>query len=67
MAADLVSRKVAVILLLVGGNLDGVRAAIAATPTIPIVLQLLAIPSLPGWSQVLTARVAMPRGDGIRR
>jgi putative ABC transport system substrate-binding protein len=35
MAADFVSRKVAVIF--VGGNLDGVRAAIAATQTIPIV------------------------------
>jgi putative ABC transport system substrate-binding protein len=35
MAADLVSRKVAVIL--VGGSLDGVRAMMAATQTIPIV------------------------------
>ena len=35
MAADLVSRKVAVILA--GGNLDGVRAAMAATQIIPIV------------------------------
>jgi putative ABC transport system substrate-binding protein len=35
MAADLISRKVAVIL--VGGNLDGVRATMAATQTIPIV------------------------------
>ena len=35
MAADLVARKVAVIL--VGGNLAGVRAALAATQTIPIV------------------------------
>src|SRR5262249_4532119 len=35
MAADLISRKVAVIL--VGGYLPGVRAVIAATQTIPIV------------------------------
>src|SRR6476646_10872945 len=35
MAADLVSQKVSVIL--VGGNLDGVRATMAATQTIPIV------------------------------
>src|SRR5262245_31557660 len=35
MAADLIGRKVAVIL--VGGNLPGVRAALAATQTIPIV------------------------------
>ena len=35
MAADLVSRNVTVIL--VGGNLDGVRATMAATQTIPIV------------------------------
>ncbi len=35
MAADLVSRKVAVVLI--GGNLDGVRAMMAATQTIPIV------------------------------
>jgi putative ABC transport system substrate-binding protein len=35
MAADLISRKVAVIL--VGGHLPGVRAVIAATQTIPIV------------------------------
>jgi len=35
MAADLVARKVAVIL--VGGNLAGVRAALAATQTFPIV------------------------------
>jgi putative ABC transport system substrate-binding protein len=35
MATDLVSRNVAV--MLVGGNLDGVRAVMAATQTIPIV------------------------------
>jgi putative ABC transport system substrate-binding protein len=46
MAADLVSRKVAVIL--VGGNLDGVRAAIAATQTIPIVFTTAANPVTTG-------------------
>jgi ABC-type uncharacterized transport system substrate-binding protein len=35
MAADLISRKVAVIV--VGGNLPGVRSVVAATRTIPIV------------------------------
>ena len=35
MAADLVSQKVSIIL--VGGNLDGVRAVMAATQTIPII------------------------------
>jgi putative tryptophan/tyrosine transport system substrate-binding protein len=35
LAADLISRKVAVIL--VGGNVPGVRAVLAATQTIPIV------------------------------
>ena len=60
LAADLVSRKVAVIL--VGGNLDGVRAAMAATRTIPIVLRPLPILSLLGLSRALTVRAAMPRG-----
>jgi putative tryptophan/tyrosine transport system substrate-binding protein len=46
MAADLVSRKVAVIL--VGGNLDGVRAAIAATQTIPIVFTTASNPVATG-------------------
>jgi putative ABC transport system substrate-binding protein len=46
MAADLVSRKVAVIL--VGGNLDGVRAAIAATQNIPIVFTTAANPVTTG-------------------
>src|SRR6516162_1100349 len=35
MAADLIGRRVAVILM--GGNTDGVRAMLAATQTIPIV------------------------------
>jgi putative tryptophan/tyrosine transport system substrate-binding protein len=46
MAADLVSRKVAVIL--VGGNLDGVRAAMAATQTIPIVFTTASNPVATG-------------------
>jgi putative ABC transport system substrate-binding protein len=46
MAADLVSRKVAVIL--VGGNLDGVRAAMAATQTIPIVFTTASDPVATG-------------------
>src|SRR5262249_58177492 len=46
MAADLVGRKVAVIL--VGGNLPGVRAALAATQTIPIVFTTRADPRANG-------------------
>ena len=42
MAADLISRKVSVIL--VGGNLPGVRALMAATQTIPIVFTTQADP-----------------------
>jgi putative ABC transport system substrate-binding protein len=42
MAADLISRKVSVIL--VGGSLPGVRAAMAATQTIPIVFTTQANP-----------------------
>jgi putative tryptophan/tyrosine transport system substrate-binding protein len=46
MAVDLVSRKVAVIL--VGGNLAGVRAALAATKTIPIVFTTASNPVATG-------------------
>jgi putative tryptophan/tyrosine transport system substrate-binding protein len=46
MAADLVSRKVAVIL--VGGNLDGVRATMSATQTIPIVFTTASDPVATG-------------------
>jgi putative tryptophan/tyrosine transport system substrate-binding protein len=56
MAADLVSRNVAVIL--VGGNLDGVRATIAATRTIPIVFTTLLILSLRGLSRASAIRAA---------
>ena len=46
MAAELVARKVAVIL--VGGNLAGVRAALAATQTIPIVFTTASNPVAAG-------------------
>jgi putative ABC transport system substrate-binding protein len=46
MAADLVARKVAVIL--VGGSLAGVRAALAATQTIPIVFTTASNPVTSG-------------------
>jgi putative tryptophan/tyrosine transport system substrate-binding protein len=57
MAADLVRRKVAVIL--VGGNLDGVRAAISATQTIPIVFTTASNPVTNG----LVASLNRPGGN----
>ena len=57
MAADLVSRKVAVIL--VGGNLDGVRATMAATQTIPIVFTTASDPVTTG----LVASLNHPGGN----
>jgi putative ABC transport system substrate-binding protein len=57
MAADLVSHKVAVIL--VGGNLDGVRAAMAATATIPIVVTTASNPVTTG----LVASLNRPGGN----
>ena len=57
MAADLVSRKVAVIL--VGGNVDGVRATMAATQTIPIVFTTASDPVTTG----LVASLNHPGGN----
>ena len=57
MAADLVSRKVSVIL--VGGNLDGVRATMAATSTIPIVFTTASNPVTTG----LIASLNRPGGN----
>jgi len=58
MAADLVARKVAVIL--VGGNLAGVRAALAATQTIPIVFTTAFNPVTGG----LVTSLSHPGGPG---
>jgi ABC-type uncharacterized transport system substrate-binding protein len=57
MAADLVALKVAVIL--VGGNLAGVRAALAATQTIPIVFTTASNPVASG----LVASLNHPGGN----
>ena len=57
MAADLVARKVAVIL--VGGSLAGVRAALAATQSIPIVFTTASNPVDSG----LVASLNHPRGN----
>jgi putative tryptophan/tyrosine transport system substrate-binding protein len=57
MAADLVSQKVRVIL--VGGNLDGVRATMAATQTIPIVFTTASDPIATG----LVATLNRPGGN----
>jgi putative ABC transport system substrate-binding protein len=57
MAVDLVSRKVAVIL--VGGNNDGVRATMAATQTIPIVFTTASDPVAAG----LVASLNHPGGN----
>jgi putative ABC transport system substrate-binding protein len=52
MAADLIGRKVSVIL--VGGNNTGVRAVIAATQTIPIVFMTAADPVAAGFVATLS-------------
>jgi putative ABC transport system substrate-binding protein len=57
MAADLIRRKVAVIL--VGGNLDGVRATMAATQNVPIVFTTAADPVASG----LVASLNRPGGN----
>jgi putative ABC transport system substrate-binding protein len=54
LAADLVSRKVAVILA--GGSVVSVQAAMAATKTIPIVLRSRTIPWRRGLLPALTGR-----------
>jgi putative ABC transport system substrate-binding protein len=61
MAADLVTRKVAVIL--VGGSLAGVRAALAATQSIPIVFTTASNPVDSG----LVASLNRPRGNATCR
>jgi putative ABC transport system substrate-binding protein len=60
MAADLVARKVSVIL--VGGNLAGVRAALAATRNIPIVCTTASTPVDSG----LVASLNHPRVATLR-
>ena len=61
MAADLISRRVAVILM--GGNTDSVRAMLAATQTIPIVFTTGTDPLRRGSSPVSTGRAASNRSD----
>ncbi len=57
MATDLVDHKVS--LILVGGNIDGVRAALAATRTIPIVFTTASDPVATG----LVASLNRPGGN----
>ena len=61
MAADLVGRKVAVILT--GGSDIATRAAITATQTIPIVFTTASDPVAVGSSRASTGRAAMPPGS----
>jgi putative ABC transport system substrate-binding protein len=65
MAADLIRRKVAVIL--VGGNLDGVRATMAATQNVPIVFTTAADPVASGLVARLNPGRQCHRGNRIRR
>jgi len=60
-AADLIRRKVAVILA--GGSNTGVRDVVAATKTIPIVLQAPSTLSRQGWLRVSIGPAGMRPGS----